>query len=407
MKPIFTGIDLFSGIGGFRIAMERCGGSCVNFSEINPDAIQAYVDNHPESTDSNLGDITKLKDLPQHDLLTGGVPCQSWSIAGRNLGFDDDRGQLWNDAIYLLKTSRPKAFIFENVKGLADPRNQLALDYILSRIKDAGYFAAVYVINSFDYGVPQSRVRLYLVGFREEVYQRRFHLPEPIAEKQRLKDILDEAMSEVFVPVPEDNSEKDLFGNPLQKSKASTSLSTNNNGYNDYFLFNDLRNGATTIHSWDIIKTTKRQRHICMLLLRHRRKSAYGSLDGNPLSLHHFAKLDPLVTQAELDELIEIGILKPERYSFTVNGTAAASLTEDEQTILSMQKNGQLIPDEFASDRTLKIKRIQFAPVLESLMSKGILDCNEIRYDFKYTKISTGLFGINRIFFPHPISSLL
>jgi DNA (cytosine-5)-methyltransferase 1 len=79
--------------------------------------------------------------LPQHDILTAGVPCQSWLIAGKNLGFDDDRGQLWNDTIYLLNQSRLKAFIFENVKGLADPRNGDALFYILKRIKDAGYFA--------------------------------------------------------------------------------------------------------------------------------------------------------------------------------------------------------------------------------------------------------------------------
>ena len=79
--------------------------------------------NTGESAEANFGDITGIKSLPAHDLLTAGVPCQSWSIAGKNLGFDDDRGQLWNDTIYLLNQSRPKAFIFENVKGLVDPRN--------------------------------------------------------------------------------------------------------------------------------------------------------------------------------------------------------------------------------------------------------------------------------------------
>jgi len=123
MKKEFTFIDLFSGIGGFKMALSNNGGECINFSEINKDAISTYCENYKESFESNLGDITKIKELPKHDILTAGVPCQSWSIAGKNLGFDDDRGQLWNDTIYLLKQSQPKAFIFENVKGLVDPRN--------------------------------------------------------------------------------------------------------------------------------------------------------------------------------------------------------------------------------------------------------------------------------------------
>jgi len=97
----FTFIDLFAGIGGFRMALERNGGKCIGFSEINNDAIEYYCRNYNEDKSENFGDITKIKSLPNHDILVGGVPCQSWSIAGRNLGFDDDRGQLWNDTIYL------------------------------------------------------------------------------------------------------------------------------------------------------------------------------------------------------------------------------------------------------------------------------------------------------------------
>ena len=165
MMKKFTFIDLFSGIGGFRLALERNGGECIGFSEINKDAITYYCKNYKEEDNSNFGDITKIKSLPKHDILVGGVPCQSWSIAGKNLGFDDDRGQLWNDTIYLLNQSRPKAFIFENVKGLVDPRNKESLQYILDRIKEAGYFADVFVINSSDFGVPQNRIRIYIIGF--------------------------------------------------------------------------------------------------------------------------------------------------------------------------------------------------------------------------------------------------
>ena len=89
----FSFIDLFAGIGGFRLALESVGGHCLGFSEIAPDAINTYCANFNETEDGNFGDITKIKDLPRHDFMTAGVPCQSWSIAGKNLGFDDDRGQ--------------------------------------------------------------------------------------------------------------------------------------------------------------------------------------------------------------------------------------------------------------------------------------------------------------------------
>jgi DNA (cytosine-5)-methyltransferase 1 len=90
MKSVFKFIDLFSGIGGFRLALNNLGGECLGYSEIDKNAIASYCENFEEAQDSNFGDITKITSLPEHDLLTGGVPCQSWSIAGKNLGFDDD-----------------------------------------------------------------------------------------------------------------------------------------------------------------------------------------------------------------------------------------------------------------------------------------------------------------------------
>jgi DNA (cytosine-5)-methyltransferase 1 len=277
-KRKFTFIDLFSGIGGFRMALDNNGGECLHFSEISSDAINTYCMNSNEAIEKNLGDITKIKKLPKHNLLTAGVPCQSWSIAGRNLGFDDDRGQLWNDTIFLLNQSKPDAFIFENVKGLVDPRNKKALSYILERISEAGYTANYYVLNSFDYGVPQNRIRIYIVGFRDKEFADKFRLPKPLDKKIKLADILSD-----FDGVIQTNKiPKDLFGEVI--TPKSMSLSTSN-GLNDYFLLNDLRNGHSTIHSWDILETTERQKKICYLLLKNRRKSAYGELDGNPLSL--------------------------------------------------------------------------------------------------------------------------
>ncbi len=394
-NPDFTFIDLFSGIGGFRMALENNGGECLHFSEISKDAIDTYCKNSNEPIEKNLGNITKIKELPSHNLLTAGVPCQSWSIAGRNLGFDDDRGQLWNDTIFLLNQSRPDAFIFENVKGLVDPRNKNALTYILERIKKAGYFANYYLLNSFDYGVPQNRLRIYIIGFKNKEFADKFKLPKPIDKKIKLADILSD-FNEKIVET-ENEKPRDLFGEII--SQRSMSLSTSN-GLNDYFLFNDLRNGHSTIHSWDIIDTTERQKKICYLLLKNRRKSAYGNLDGNPLSLKHFQDLDNSIKENELNELVELEILKKVNYSYSINKENLTELTEEEKIIISNCETDILVVDNLKMSRELKLKKISLSKTLPTMIEKEIILPIEIRYDFKNTKISTGLYGVNRIFLP-------
>lgn len=391
----FSFIDLFAGIGGFKMALSRNGGSCLGFSEINKDAIKVYCENFKVSEDLNLGDITKIKELPKHDMLTAGVPCQSWSIAGKKLGFDDDRGQLWNDTIFLLQQSQPKAFIFENVKGLVDPRNRNALQYILDRIRQAGYYANYYVINSFDYGVPQNRVRIYIIGFKDKKYFDKFVLPAHVKEKVKLCDILGVNVNSILEF--ESIVQKDLFGNVLVTKGMSLSST---NGFNDYFLFNDLRNGSTTIHSWDIIETTERQKHICLLLLRNRRKSEYGELDGNPLSLKHFQQLDSSVSKDDIDGLVRLGILKAEEYAFEIVNDDRESLLEEELLLLSYLKRDLLLVDSLKNQRELKVKNVSIPKIINSLKAKGFIRVLEMRYDFKNTKISTGLYGVNRIFLP-------
>jgi DNA (cytosine-5)-methyltransferase 1 len=398
-RKSFSYIDLFSGIGGFRLALDSLNGRCKNFSEINKDAIDTYCTNFQEDTSQNLGNITKVKELPPHDLLTGGVPCQSWSIAGKNLGFDDDRGQLWNDTIYLLAQSKPKAFIFENVKGLVDPRNKVALDYILKRIEEAGYFAQHFVINSFDYGVPQNRVRVYILGFLKEDYLLKFKLPQPQKGKLKLEDVLikNDYQNQII-------NKSNLVLNDFEEDEEDLPLETSafvkTNNFNNYFLFNDLRNGHSTIHSWDLIETNARQKHISELLLKNRRKSAYGHLDGNPLSFFHFQQLDASITQAELDNLVHLGIFKEEEYTFSVSKYNKTGLTKDEQLVLNEATHNSLNIDTLKSERTLKLEKVPLSKTIESLKSKGIIFCSEIRYDFKNTKISTGINGINRIFLP-------
>ena len=381
----FSFIDLFAGIGGFRLALESVGGTCLGFSEIAPDAINTYCKNFNESEGFNFGDITKLKELPEHDFMTAGVPCQSWSIAGKNLGFDDDRGQLWNDTLYLLNKVRPKAFIFENVKGLSDPRNQKALDYILERINQAGYHARKYVLNAYDYGVPQTRVRIYIIGFKEERYLKKFVLPAPFPGQVRLCDVLDDCEIKERVQ--------------REEHKARWSLSCNEKGFNDYFLFNDLRNGDTTIHSWDIVDTTKREKDICYLLLSNRRKKEYGELDGNPLSLSHFQGLDVTITRQELEQLVRKNILKHVEYLYEIV-EQKHNLSEAAELLLSLNNNRMLNIGQLKNNREVKKLKIKVLETLSQLKEDNIIRCTEVRYDFKNTKISTGLDGVNRIFLP-------
>ena len=389
----FSFIDLFAGIGGFRLALQSVGGTCIGFSEIAPDAINTYCRNFNEDENSNLGDITTLKTLPEHDFMTAGVPCQSWSIAGKNLGFDDDRGQLWNDTLYLLNKVRPKAFIFENVKGLADPRNSEALSYILNRIAQAGYHAKVNVLNAYDYGVPQTRVRIYIVGFKEKKYLDKFVLAPAAPGCVQLSDVLDGCDADECRQSNENN--------------ARWSLSCNEKGFNDYFLFNDLRNGNTTIHSWDIQETTEREKNICYLLLKNRRKDKYGDLDGNPLNLKHFQELDSSIRKNELEELVGKGILKRVAYLYQVSETKKNicsfkpdGLSDNLLWVLAQAKNGIINFDSLKSSKELKKRKLNAQDVLCYLESIGEVKCIEERYDFKNTKISTGLAGVNRIFLP-------
>lgn len=381
----FSFIDLFAGIGGFRLALQSVGGTCIGFSEIAPDAINTYCQNFKEDTSANFGDITKLKTLPEHDFITAGVPCQSWSIAGKNLGFDDDRGQLWNDTLYLLNKVRPKAFIFENVKGLADPRNAKALEYILNRIKQAGYYSKVNVLNAYDYGVPQTRIRIYIIGFKEKKYLDKFALAPATPGCIQLSDVLDDCEAKECRQSNDNN--------------ARWSLSCNEKGFNDYFLFNDLRNGSTTIHSWDIQETTDREKNICYLLLKNRRKDKYGELDGNPLNIKHFQELDSSIKESDLEVLVEKGILKRVSYLYKVR-EVSNDLSDDAKWVLNQAKNGIINFDTLKSSKELKKRKINALDTLFMLETIGAVKCIEERYDFKNTKISTGLAGINRIFLP-------
>lgn len=181
----FTFIDLFAGIGGFRIAMQKAGGKCVFSSEIDIYAKQTYEVNFGEVP---FGDITKIneKEIPEHDILCAGFPCQAFSIAGKREGFKDaTRGTLFFDIARIIKEKKPEAFILENVKGLKSHDKGKTLKTILSVLRDElnYYVPEPELLNAKDFGVPQSRNRIFIVGFRKDLNISEFNYPEKTNKK--------------------------------------------------------------------------------------------------------------------------------------------------------------------------------------------------------------------------------
>jgi len=191
--PSFRFVDLFSGIGGFRIALQDLGGKCVFSSEIDKYAAATYARNFG---DVPAGDIREIdeKRIPEHDLLAAGFPCQAFSIAGKRGGFEDARGTLFFEIARIIKEKKPKAFILENVKGLVSHDKGRTLQTILEILRvDLGYTVpSPKIMNAADFGLPQNRQRIIIVGFREDVDGSFFTYPGPLRGRRTIGEILEE-----------------------------------------------------------------------------------------------------------------------------------------------------------------------------------------------------------------------
>lgn len=166
---MYSFIDLFAGIGGFRIALEKNKNTCVFTSEIDTNCQKVYADNFGEVPS---GDITKIesKDIPDFDILAAGFPCQPFSYSGRLEGFNDlTRGTLFFDIVRILSEKKPKMFLLENVKGLISHDKGKTHQIIITSLAALGYNIHFKVLNSHNFGVPQKRERWYCVGFDKNV----------------------------------------------------------------------------------------------------------------------------------------------------------------------------------------------------------------------------------------------
>lgn len=193
----FSFIDLFAGIGGIRLGFESAGGHCVFSSEFDEDACKTYEANFGEHP---AGDITKIntKDIPDFNILLGGFPCQAFSIIGKREGFENETcGTLFFDIERILKDKKPKAFMLENVRNLTAHDNGNTFKIILSHLSALGYNVYSKVLNALDYGVPQKRERIIIVGFIDDVM---FSFPEPLpkSKRPRLEDVLEKDVDKKY-----------------------------------------------------------------------------------------------------------------------------------------------------------------------------------------------------------------
>lgn len=194
-NPKFTFIDLFAGIGGFRIAMQNLGGKCVFSSEWDAQAKKTYLLNYGEVP---FGDITQeytKSFIPDDfDVLCAGFPCQAFSLAGKRLGFEETRGTLFFDVAEILRRKRPKAFFLENVKGLLIHDKGKTIQTILRVLReDLDYFVPdPQIVNAMNFGVPQHRERVYIVGFRKDQNVEEFTYPTPTDKSKTFADIKEE-----------------------------------------------------------------------------------------------------------------------------------------------------------------------------------------------------------------------
>jgi len=180
-------IDLFAGIGGFRIGFERNGFDCVFTSEKNKYCQEVYENNFG---DIPFGDITQInpKEIPDFEVLLGGFPCQPFSISGKKQGFKDTRGTLFFDVCRIIEEKQPKVVVLENVKHLIHHDKKRTLKTILSSLKDLGYNVSQKILNAKDFGLPQNRERIFIIGCKQSYFD--FGKLEPV-ETPQLKQYLD------------------------------------------------------------------------------------------------------------------------------------------------------------------------------------------------------------------------
>lgn len=210
-------IDLFAGIGGFRIALESLGAHCVYSSEWDKYAQEVYYDNFGDTPE---GDITLVDErtIPEHDILCAGFPCQAFSISGKQRGFEDSRGTLFFDIARIVKCKKPKIIFMENVKNFVSHDSGQTIKVVENTMKELGYSFSYKILNAADFGIPQKRERIYMVCFSEEIGINTFQFPRPFKLKKHVEDFL---LSEDEIPEKYYVERPDIFRNEKEDIEYS------------------------------------------------------------------------------------------------------------------------------------------------------------------------------------------
>jgi len=297
-------IDLFAGMGGTRVGFQQAcknlniESKCVFTSEIKPYAVTLYQ--HNFNNEKVFGDISTIdtSNIPDFDFLLAGFPCQAFSVAGKRHGFNDTRGTLFFDIARILKEKKPKAFLLENVEGLVNNNKKLPSDkigntftVILDILRSMGYLIEWKVLNSNDFGIPQKRKRVYIVGsLKEKPDLDNFNI-----KKSFLIDILQTGI--------------ECSTSPLKKRLLELYSPTELHGKS----IKDKRGGASNIHSWDLElkgKLNNTQKELMNELLKERRKKSWAKeigitwMDGMPLTLDQIYTFFNKVSKNELLKLL-------------------------------------------------------------------------------------------------------
>lgn len=212
-----TFIDLFAGLGGFRLALESLGAKCVYSNEWDVPVQKVYADNFGDIPE---GDITKVdeKTVPNHDILCAGFPCQAFSISGKQRGFEDSRGTLFFDVARIIKEKKPKIVFMENVKNFVSHDGGRTLSVVKATMEELGYTFFYKVLNAVDYDVPQKRERIYMVCFRNDLNITSFAYPKPFKLTRHVEDVLlndNELIKNLYV------NRSDMYMNDVIDNKYS------------------------------------------------------------------------------------------------------------------------------------------------------------------------------------------
>ncbi len=193
MREKLRVVSFFAGVGGIELGLEQTGEfETVYANEFDTFACKTYAANHPNTyLDKRDIHVVRCSEIPECDLIVGGFPCQAFSIAGKQEGFNDYRGNLFFEMLRMIRAKKPRIVLFENVKNLINHGKGTTFKTILESLDEAGYYVKWQVLNSKDYNVPQNRERVYIVGFKDRDQCKRFNFPAPLKATKTIKDIID------------------------------------------------------------------------------------------------------------------------------------------------------------------------------------------------------------------------